>query len=300
MATNIELATPRDFGEIINDTFTFIKQNFKPLLKYFFIFCGFFVLVTASITIVLQIKAVSIAGSYYDPNNFNEGNAFTRVFSLLWGYLVLGLFLVFEYVAVNVTVLCFITLYKQKQNTIPTSEEMWGYIKYFYLRILWCTILLYLLIIVGCFLCLIPGIYLSVVFALVPPIMIMENTSFGYAFNKSFRLIKDNWWVTFGVIVVISIILYVLNLAVSIPSMVFGAGNVFLHITKRSAALSLPVAILTAMVDSLTCFFRILMIVAISLCYFNLAETKEGTGLMERIDKFGATDTAPDAAPEEY
>ncbi|MFI5160043.1 MAG: hypothetical protein ACHQHN_02145 [Sphingobacteriales bacterium] len=299
MATNIELATPRDFGEIINDTFTFIRQNFKPLLKYFFIFCGFFVLVTASVTIVLQIKAINIVGSY-NPDNFNEGNAFTRVFSLLWGYLLLGLFMVFEYVAVNVTVLCFITLYKQKQNTIPTSEEMWGYIKYFYLRILWCTILLYLLIIVGMVFCIIPGIYLSVVFVLVPPIMIMENTSFGYAFNKSFRLIKDNWWVTFGVIIVISIILYVLNLAVSIPSMVLGAGNVFLHITKRSATLSLPVAILTAAVDSIASFFRILMIVAVSLCYFNLAETKEGTALMERINQFGSTDTTPDAAPEEY
>jgi len=299
MTPNIELAAPRDFGEIINDTFTFIRQNFKPLLKYFFIFCGFFILVTASMTILLQIKAVNLVDNY-DPNSFDQANGFTRVFSLLWVYLVLALFLVLQYVAINVTILCFITLYKQKKNIIPTPEEMWGYIKYFYLRILGSTIILYLLIGVGMVFCILPGIYLSVVFVLVPPIMIMENTSFGYAFNKSFRLIKDNWWVTFGVIVVISIILYVINLAVSIPSMVLGAGNVFLHITKRSASLSLPVAILTALVDSISYFFHILMIVAVSLCYFNLAETKEGTGLMERINQFGTTDTAPDAAPEEY
>ena len=298
MTTNIELAKPRDFGEIINDTFTFTRQNFKPLLKYFFIFCGFFILVTVSMTILLQIRAINIVDNY-NPDNFGQ-SGFARVFSLLWVYLVLALFLVLQYVAINVTVICFITLYKQKKNTIPTPEEMWGYIKYFYLRILWCTIVLYLLIGVGMVFCFLPGIYLSVVFALVPPIMIMENTSFGYAFNKSFRLIKDNWWVTFGVIIVVYIILYVINLAVSIPSMVLGAGNVFLHITKKSAALSLPVAIITALVSSITYFFHILMIVAVSLCYFNLAETKEATGLMERMNQFGATDTAPDATPEEY
>jgi hypothetical protein len=298
MASNIELVSPRDFGEIISDTFAFIRQNFKPLLKYFFIFCGFFILVTASMTILLQIKAINIVNNY-NPDNFGE-NGFTRVFSLVWAYLLLGLFFVLQTVAVNVTVLSFITLYKQKKNTIPTSEEMWGYIKYFYLRILGSSIVLYLLIGLGTVFCFLPGIYLLVVFALVPPIMIMENTSFGYAFNKSFRLIKDNWWVTFGVIVVIWIVLYVLNLAISIPSMILGAGNVFLHFTKNSSALSLPVAIITTLISSISYFFHILMIVAVSLCYFNLAETKEGTGLMERINQFGNTDTAPDAAPEEY
>jgi hypothetical protein len=249
-------------------------------------------------TILLQIKAINLVDSY-NPDNF-EQNGFSRVFSLVWAYLILAVFILLQIVALNVTILSFITLYKQKNNTIPTSEEMWGYIKYFYLRILGASIVLYLLIGLGMVFCLLPGIYLLVVFALVPPVMIIENTSFGYAFNKSFRLIKDNWWVTFGVIVVIWIVLYVLNLAISIPSMILGAGNVFLHITKHSTALSLPVAIITTLVSSITYFFNILMIVAVSLCYFNLSETKEGTGLMERINQFGAAGAAPDAAPEEY
>lgn len=297
--SNIELAKPRDFGEIINDTFTFIRQNFKPLLKYFFIFCGFFIVASAALTILIQIRALNITDNI-NPNGFEDQSFFSREMSLIWTGLLLALLLVFEYVAVNVTVLCFITLYKQKQNTIPTVEEMWGYIKYYYLKILGCTILLYILMIVGFMLCLVPGIYLAPIFALIPPIMITENTSFGYAFNHSFRLIRDNWWSTFGVLVVVYIILYVINLVISLPSTIFGAGNVFLHLTKHTSAVTLPVAILTAVLQSFTHFFQVLMVVAVSLCYFNLTETKEGTGLMERINQFGANTPDPGAAPEEY
>jgi hypothetical protein len=197
-------------------------------------------------------------------------------------------------------VLCFAALYKQKGNNVPTMEEMWGYFKYFFLRILWASIVMGLLIVAGLIFCLIPGIYLYPVMALVPSIMIIENVSFGYAFNQSFRLIKDNWWVTFGVLVVVYIILYVANLVVAIPSAIFGAGSVFLHLFKGTAALSVPAAIITTIIQSFAHVFQILMIVAANLCYFNLTETKEGTSLLERIGQFGSQDTAQGQAPEEY
>ena len=269
MDSKIELAKPRDFGETITDTFGFIRQNFKPLLKYFFIFCGFFVVATCSLTVLLEVKAISFANN---TDAFDESNAFSRVFSLLGVYFLLFLFIALEYVAINVTVLCFMTLYKQKQNTIPTTEEVWGYFKYYYLRILGSSILLYILMGIGMVFCLIPGIYLMPVFALVPPIMIMENTSFGYAFNQSFRLIKDNWWVTFGVIIVVYIILYVLNLAISVPSMILGAGNVFLHL-RDGKSITLPVAIVTSVFQAVEYVFQILIVVAVGLCYFNLTES---------------------------
>lgn len=299
MNSNIELAKPRDFGEIINDTFTFIRQNFKPLLKFFFIFCGFFILATAALTVLVEVKAFTFTSTDINQDGFDNPNSLSRVFSLFSNYLLLFLFLILEYVAVNVAVLSFMILYKQKQNTIPTTEEMWGYFKYYYLKVLGSTILLYLLIGAGMVFCLIPGIYLMPILALVPAIMIMENTSFGYAFNQSFRLIKDNWWVTFGVMFVVYIILYVLNLAVSIPSVVLGAGSVFLHI-NRGKALTLPIAIFTTFLQSVQYISHILMVVAVGLCYFNLTESKEGTGLMERINQFGTTETDPNATAEEY
>jgi hypothetical protein len=297
MNSNIELAKSRDFGEIINDTFAFVRQNFKPLLKYFFIFCGFFVLATAAITVLLQVKAISFVTNI-NANSFDETNA-SKVFSLMGAYLLLFFFILLEFVAINVTVLCFMVLYKQNQNTIPTTEQMWGYFKFYYLKVFGTTVLLYILMIVGMFFCLIPGIYLSPIFALVPPIIIIENTSFGYAFSQSFKLIKGNWWVTFGVIIVVYIVIYVANLTLAIPAIILGAGNLFLHL-RDGKAISLPVAIITTLLQSIQYVFYMLMVVAVSLCYFNLTESKEGTGLLERIDKFGAAGADSSTKPEEY
>jgi hypothetical protein len=196
-------------------------------------------------------------------------------------------------------VLCFMTLYKQKQNTVPTTEEMWGYFKYYYLRVLGSSVLLYILMIIGFMFCFIPGIYLSPIFALVPAIMVMENGSFGYAFNQSFKLIKDNWWVTFGTIVVMYIILYVLNLFISIPSFILGIGNVFFHM-RDTKAISLPIAIMVALLQTIQHAFQMLILVAVGMCYFNLHESKEGTGLMERINQFGAGESHTDTTQEEY
>lgn len=297
MDSKIELAKPRDFGETITDTFGFIKQNFKPLLKYFFIFCGFFLFGTFALTVLTEVKALSFAS--YARDSFNDSGTLSRVFSMLGGYLLLLVFIVLNYSAINVMVLCFMTLYKQKQNEIPTTEEMWGYFKYYYLRVLGSSVLLYILMVIGFLFCLIPGIYLSPIFALVPAIMVVENGSFGYSFNQSFKLIKDNWWVTFGIIIVMYIILYVLNLFISIPSLILGIGNVFLHM-RDTQAVSLPLAIMVSLLQTVEFAFQMLMVVAVGMCYFSLTEGKEGTGLMERINQFGAGESHTDTTQEEY
>ena len=297
MSTNIELAKPRDFGEIISDTFQFVRQNFKPLLKYFFIFCGFFLLASTVLNVLVQVKALSFM-SNINTYDFQEDKV-SSVFSMLSVYLLLIFFMILTQVSINVMALCYMTIYKQKQNITPTTEEMWGYFKFYFLKIFGSSLLLSILIVLGAFFCLLPGIYLAIVFALVPPIMIVENTSFGYAFNRCFSLIKNNWWQTFGTLIVVYIIIYVCSMVVTVPSMIFGAGSVFLHI-KEKTPLTLPVSIITSISQSFIHVLYILLTVAVGLCYFNLTESKEGTHMMERINQFGNTNTDTNSAPEEY
>jgi hypothetical protein len=295
--SNIELAKPRDFGEIINDTFIFIRQNFKPLLKYFFIFSGFFILASATTSVLMQIKTINVVNNY-NPSRFDNG---LSAFSYLTVNVLLAvIFVLVEYVSITVTVLCYVALYKQKQNNVPTVDEMWGYFKFYFLKVLGSTVLIYIIVVVGCIFCLIPGIYLYPIMALVLPIMVIENTSLGYAFNQSFRLIKDNWWPTFGVLIVIAIVIYVASLVVVIPSTILNAGNLFIRITKGAAPVTLPVAILSTLLQEVSHVFHIITIVAICLCYFNLSESKEGTSLIERINKFGTNANDANATPEEY
>jgi hypothetical protein len=297
MDPKIELAKPRDFGEIINDTFTFIRQNFKPLLKYFFIFCGFFILATAATSVLNQINMFRSVNNF-NPNSFDNDSAFGRVSSILTPVYFLNLtFLLLTYSSITVMVLSYMALYKQNRNLTPTTEEMWGYIKYFFLKALGSSILIGLLVGVGLVFCIIPGIYLYPAMALVLPIMVIENTSFSYAFNQSFRLIKDNWWLIFGALIVIFIVYYVASLVVLVPASLLTMGSLFFHFNKGT---SLTAIVITTILQSIVHIFHVLSIVGACICYFSLTENKEGTGLIERINQFGTSTPDPNITPEEY
>ncbi len=299
MTPKVELAKVRDFGEIISDTFTFIRQNFKSLLKYFFIFCGFFLLATVALSTISQIHAMNAANNI-DPNSFdaaeNKPNLFQN--STLPFFLSL-LFLLLEFIVIPVMVLSYMTLYKIKQNQVPTTDEMWGYIKFYFLKSLGGSIVIFLILIAGWVLCLIPGIYLGVILSLVLPIMIAENSTFGYAFNQSFKLIKGNWWSTFGMLIVITIIVGIAGMVFTIPAAILGAGNIFLHFAK-GAQISTIATIVSTILTSFSHILYIIMYVAVGLCYFSLNESKEGTGIMERINQFGTNTFDEDITPEEY
>jgi hypothetical protein len=296
MDSKIELAKPRDFGEIISDTFAFVKQNFKPLLKYFFIFCGFFLLATGATDTLNQIQTLNRLNNF-NPNSFDNRMGPFSTFTPT--YFLTLFFLLVEYLSITIMTLSFMALYKQKGNEVPDTEEMWGYFKFYFFRVAGSAFVVTILTTLACLLCLIPGIYLYPIMSLVFPIMIIENASFGYAFNQSFKLIKDNWWPTFGVLVVMVIILGVAAGILVLPSAVFTAGSIFLHMTKGTST-SIVGVVITSVLKQCAHVFHVLSVVATCLIYFNLHEMKEGTGLMERINQCGTGKDHTDTTKEEY
>ena len=199
-----------------------------------------------------------------------------------------------------VTIYSYIALYREKGGEAPTVEEVWGYIKYYFLRMLGASLVLIILLILGFVFCVIPAIYLYPIFALVAPIMIFENTSFGYAFNQSFRLIKEYWWVTFGALFVMSLIAGFSAAVVTAPVAIANVVIMFIHGTK-DIHMSVPLTLATVILQQLATVLHILPLVTVALCYFNLTEVKEGTGLMGRIQNFGNPDAPGNDLPaEEY
>jgi hypothetical protein len=299
MTPNIELSKNRDFGEIITDTFIFTRQNLKPLLKCFFIFCGFFIVASILFGIIEQTKTVGLVNGSQFPGAFS--NRFSTNSTNLFGieYFVLIILMVLNYAAMPVTIYSYIALYKEKGNIPPTPIEVWGYFKYFYLKVLGSLILVSILLVIGTAVCLIPGIYLFPILTLIFPIMIFENTSFSYAFNRSFRLIKDNWWPTFGVFIVIGLIVYVALLIVILPTTVLNLGSLFLH-PGKGMHLSLTLTIITNILQHLCYVFFIVPTVTVSLCYFNLSEKTENTGLLSRLNNLGNTNADNSLPAEEY
>ncbi|WP_158797171.1 hypothetical protein [Pedobacter sp. L105] len=281
MLNKIEFKKIRDFGEIINDTFLFLKQNFKPLLKVFIYLCGFFILASMIIGINQQINLQKITGAPGRFPNFRLLNPLMIVeyfFSFVFGLA--------SFTAMNLSILCFISLYVEKGNIAPTVEEVWAYFKYFFFRAMGSFVVIS--IFAGlCFVCLIlPGIYVFPALSIFFPVMIMENGSLSHSFGRAFKLLKDQWWSTAGTLLIIWIITSACSSIASLPAMALTLFGVF---ASSSHTLSNTVIIVSSISQSICQVFMIIPIVCVSFIYFNLVERRENVGLMERINHLGET-----------
>ncbi|RVU01922.1 hypothetical protein EOD41_08175 [Mucilaginibacter limnophilus] len=297
MKPYFELRRIRDFGEIISDTFTFFKENFKDLFKPMLIICSVFILLNLVTLFVMQRNAAegvsAMANGTYN-NDFDlprwSINAFISSFIYYFSYLFFNF-------SIFIITYSYIAVFKEKpEGEKPTLNEVWGYYRYYFLRAVGSSIVCTLLIGIGIVFCLLPGIYFGIVLCLVLPVIIFENASFGYAFNKSFTLIKGNWWLTFGVLIVLFLVLLVSSLIIIVPSAIIQQTQLLIN----PEGWIWPVFILLMLFYNLFLLSYSLVAIAISMCYFSYSEQKDGTGLIDRINTLGMNDQSSHLPNEEF
>jgi len=283
MQDKISLNQVRAFGEIIEDSIQFFKQNIKPLLRSYVTICGFFWATSLIVSLFNQVQT---------SQRLAEGGSY---FSITWFFATC--FEMLSFLMITLTVNCYMALYKEKQNQAPTVEEVWVYVKYYFFRVLGSYIALGALIAAATLCCLLPGIYFMVVLSLTIPIMVMENATLGYAFSRSFQLIKQNWWYTLGVIIVTEIILFAAMLSVGIPAALVLWGVTFLTNANGTDVYNYALVIITHLLQ----FVYILPLIAVVLAYFSFTEEKDYGALLNRIMMLGKNnDPAAEQTTEEY
>jgi len=294
MENKVEFKKRREFGEIISDTFLFIKQNFKPLMTAVLYLCGLFLIAGLISSIMAQLQ---IVGAMEGIKRGSEYNRFTTLYNFGVGYSFVVIFMVFSYASFYVTVLSYISIYIQKGNVAPTVDEVWAYYKYYFFRVLGSGILMTVFLVVCFILCIVPGIWVFPAVSLFYPIMVIENAGLGYSFNRCFKLVTDEWWITAATMIVVSIITVACSYVIQIPAMIIAMASAFTHLEQP---ITKTYAIVTSLAQQLSQVFMIIPIISTTLIYFNLVERKENTGLLSRIESLGQT-TAPDnSTPEEY
>lgn len=290
MRQPIELRRVRDFGQVINDSFAFFKENLKPLFASLLIICGFFIVLSCITNVTAYLK---MSDMYSGRLENLQGGSVSYLVSMMINLLVI----IIEQSCIHLVTLCYISVYIQKGNVKPTFAEVWGYFKYYFFRVFWASILVFILIGAGLVFCVIPGIYLLPILSLIIPAIVIENASFGYAFNKSFKLIKENWWQVFGILFIMSLIVGVANSFASYPITIIVMGGRFLSLKEFQK----PLIIFFSIMRSILTLTYVLPGITVAICYLNLIEQKEGVGLLSRIEKFGMNvDERPDLPTEEY
>ncbi len=294
MLNKIEFRKVREFGEVINDTFLFLKQNFKPLMKAFVYLCGFFIVAGVIATVMNQVAMMNVVAKNTDYG-FGYGERFNALFTL--NYLFAIIFAILNYTAITVTVLSYIALYVEKGNVAPGVDEVWAYFKYYFFRALVSTVLVGVFIVICFICCIIPGIYVFPAMSLFFPVMMFENASAGYCFSRSFKLLKEQWWITAATLFIVWLITYACTLFVSLPAIILGVASAF---TQGAKSVNTVTVVVTGVLQYLCQILYLLPLIGASFCYFNLRERQESTGLMERIAALGKPAGDLDTAPEDY
>ena len=288
MEENLELRKVRDFGELINDSFVFLKQNWKPMFRAVALICGGLIFVSIVTGVIQQLRITS---------NFSTAEIRQNPFSIYsWDTVVYWIVMTLTYFSVSLASLSYICLYHDKGKVAPVPEEVWSYFKYFFFRVAGVQLMLSVLLIMGLVLCVFPGVYFWPVSALIMAVMVFENGGYGYSFRKGFSLIRGNWWSTFGAMFIMGVVIVVAAIALTLPVSIFAGMGVLLGDMKASA----PVLVASMILNQLTQLLYIPIYVVIALAYFSLVEKKEGVGLRERIESIGKNDTDAGLPEEQY
>jgi hypothetical protein len=289
----VELRKVRDFSDNLNDTFLFIRQNLKPLLTSFLGISGVFMLAAAILSGLYQ----SNMGSVFKQIINGSTTTYDSPFYMIDGkYFWMLSFTWLNIIAMQVAIVSYMKVYEAKDGEVSSIDEVWQVFKSYFFKVLIYSIPILLLTVVGCFFCLLPGIYLAVVFVPFPAVVMMEDQSLGGAYNRCFTLVKDNFWVSFGLYLLVYIIY---SFSSGIISMIIGAaaGLLFYFTTKD---LGSTIGVVTSILSIFSFVFYIIYYVSVVLNYFNLSERFDGTGMMRKLETIGDSPQNFDNIQEQY
>lgn len=289
----VEIRKIRDFSENINDTILFIRQNLKPLLTSFLGIAGVFMLASAIFTGLYQSQWAMLFKNILNSRNQQEISPGEMINGK---YFLVLIFSWMNFVAMQVVVISYIKVYEIKNGETPEINEVWDVFKKYFFKVFFYSIPIVLLSVLGLMLCLVPGIYFFVVFVPFSAILIIEDQSFGEAYSRCFRLIKDNFWVSLGI--------YFLTYLISafsggiISAVIGGIAGAISYFTTKD--ISATVGIVSSILSIFGFIFYIIYYIAVTLHYFNLSERYDGTGMMKKLDSIGGNDQNSDNTQEQF
>jgi hypothetical protein len=128
-------------------------------------------------------------------------------------------------------------------------------------------------------------LYLSIKWTFIFIARLEEKLSFSDALRRSSNLIKDNWWFTFGLILVAGIIQGFLSFILYIPNYIVMFFVMFAGVDSASSGFSRIIYMLTSIITSLSVLLYAINIIVVAFHYFNMVERKEAPGLLQKIDE---------------
>lgn len=285
----IQFQKQRDLGDVITDTFSFLRENYKLLFKLIFRITG-----PVFLILILALSYYSYLGmeSLHNPifGLYSGENSDMMIIS----FFILMFAVVAFYVLLYATVLHFIRSYIDNKGNIIETEVYRG-VKDQFGSMLGLLLLVGIMIFVGMLMCLFPGIYLWVPLSIAPAVLVFRRQSVGDSIVDAFNLIKNNWWVTFFSLFVITILVFIIGLIFQVP-MFF-----YMLVKTLTGAEAIRAGDPSSLVDWFTItmnvisnlaqyLLSIVVIIATAFIYHDLDEKKNFTGSYKTISELGSSE----------
>jgi hypothetical protein len=287
MKPPIKLLQERDFGQKINTTFEFIGQNFKPLLTAMLYIAGPAAIIAGFFNGLYQSNVLNTAANATSVDASPLGSAFANVLTPM--YFLTIIFIGIATVFASQTVYAYVLKYEEQDGATPaiTPSVVWDIVKVNIIAYIGYTILLTLILIAAFVFLVIPAIYIGVVFSIIYMVMLRENLGLSQAMSRCFYLIRDKWWSTFGLVIIMAFIQGIINMVFQAPVLIVtilkalkiyeGDSDILMTISGIIGTLG---SVLTSCIINLAIVFQ----------YYNLVEKKDGTGILAAIDNIGKND----------
>ena len=262
----IKFYQQRSFGDRINVTFDFLRENFKPLFKILILFEGPLILVYGVLSVLQQQNVLEMASNIEELQNpfaMMESMGALYTVTMALSVVIMASFpaIIFRYVHLYQTKSPDEITFKDISPTLFKDSGM-----------LFAIIILFMI-----------GFMIGFLF-------FFEDKNAIESLSRSLALIRDNWWSTFGYFFIIYIIYTAISTLFMAPQIGVYVQHMLASFDQESVfePMSTSKLIVTMAITSIGTMGAYLAysIVSVASCfqYFNLREKKESFGLMQEID----------------
>ncbi|MFV0589877.1 MAG: hypothetical protein ACK5M7_00695 [Draconibacterium sp.] len=274
----IRFRKPRELSAIITDSFEFLKHEIKPISRILLVYVLPFIILYAGAQVYLQ-RNVFTQFDLSDPESImaNIGPFYSNlVIFMLFGIFVNSLLVGTYYSYLE----AYIKLGKGNFTIQDISSRFFSNS----LLALGAGLVYTSAIVLGFFMCILPGIYIANTFSLIAFIVIFEKKGISEAISKSWRLVNSQWWNTLALNIAAVLMLYAAGTILSLPTIILGfSTGLFAPANVNPAEFPDWYWIWSSVVSVVSTFLGVIPITFLAFQYFNL-EQRENRGRTELHD----------------
>lgn len=299
----------RELGEIISETFIFLRRNGKPLFNVLVRTCIIpFILLIVAVGYYTKASAGANVFTSFGSGDSDIGGFVIALFALVITGIIYNAML---YGSTSEYIKAYIARQDRPDTAIvvQTIKDKTG--SYIGLGLMNLLIVVAIAAIPGAlgaylfasgseglgvfsmFLIIFPILYVYVKLTVIFPVLANKELSTVETLKESWRLLKEEWWMTFFTILILGFLIGIIGFVFQLPAVIYTMVKTFAAV--QSGSMSDPTAmfdtvyvVLQTLASSVNYILYVILAIAVNFIYFNLNERKNQSGTLDQIDRIGS------------